>query len=213
MFMDINGVFYGVTNIVKYPDQYIKMEANAKFMDNGYFTSNWLMPVDSLNKQFFLDAHMPAFDFTSLNAMIGPVSPIRIQSGQVNDLTFSIKGTDLLADIQMQVLYNDLKVEMLKEKNEEMVKRWFTSAMMNMVVRNSNPRRKNSEPHITNITSIERDVNRSTFNFIWQILRPALADAVGVSETGQHVAKEAVEFIKTIKSLFHKEDDEDEVDE
>lgn len=210
-FTDMNGVFHGFTNIVKHPEQYMILEANAKFMNNGYLTANWQIPVDSSNKRFLLDAHMPVFDFATLNAMVTPMAPIRIKSGKVDDLTFSINGTDRMADIQMKLLYNDLKVDFLKEKDEEMVKRNIPSALINSVVRNNNPRHKNSKPHISNITAVERDVNRSTFNYIWLILRPAMADAVGISETSQHVAVEAAEFIKTIKSLFHHKHT-DEVD-
>lgn len=217
-FTDMNGVFHGFTNIVKHPEQYIKLEANAKFMDNGYFTANWQIPVDSLNKRFLLDAHMPALDFATLNAMVTPMAPISIESGKVDDLTFSINGTDRMADIHMQLLYSDLKVDFLKEKDEEMVKSKVPSTLINSIVRNNNPRHKNSKPHISDITAVERDVNRSTFNYIWFILRPAMADAVGISETTQHVATEAAGFIKTIKSLFHhkhtddaeKTDDSDE---
>lgn len=202
-FTDINGVLHQVTNVVKYPEQYMVLNADAKFMDDGFFTTEWKFPVDSANKYFFLDAHMKAYDFTTLNAMIAPAAPISIKSGKVNDLTFSIKGTDRLADINMCLLYDDLKVDLLKEKDGKMVERGIPSALINAVVRNSNPRRPNREPHVTHVTSIERDLNRSTFDYIWTILRPAMADAVGISPGEQEVAAEIVEFIKTIKSFFH----------
>ena len=208
-FTGINGVFHDVTNIVKHPDQYIVLNADAKFMGNGSLTAEWKIPVDSLNKSFLLDAHMSKFDFSALNAMITPAAPIRITSGQVNDLTFSIKGTDLLADIRMRLLYENLIVELLKEKEDGTVERKFNSALVNMVVRNSNPRRKNEKPYVTNITSVKRDPNRSTFNYIWLLLRPAIADVVGVSQAEQEAAGEVAEFVKAIKSLFHPDKNEE----
>lgn len=203
IFADINGVLYEVSNLVKKPDQYITLKANARFMNDGYFTTLWKLPADSLNDRFFLDAHMQRYDLTTLNKMIEPAAPIRIESGTVNDLTFSISGTDRLADIDMRMLYDDLIVDLMKEKNGKMVTRGLPSALINAVVRNSNPRRPNRKPHITKITSIERDTNRSTFNFIWKILQPAMADAVGVSYGVQEATAETLEFIQTVKSLFH----------
>ena len=210
-FADINGVLHKVTNIAKRSDQYMILNAGARFMDNGFFTTEWKFPVDSANKRFFLDAHMSEYDFTTLNTMIAPAAPIRILSGKVNDLTFSINGTDRLADIEMRLLYDGLKVDLVKEKDGKLVERRLPSALINGVVRNSNPRRPNRKPHVSRITSIERDLSRSTFYYIWTILRPAMGDAVGVSEGTQEVAAEIAEFVKTIKSLFHhKEKDEPE---
>lgn len=211
-FTEINGVFSDFTNIVKQSDQYIDLKANAKFMDDGFLTADWRIPVDSLNDSFLLDAHMSKFNFATLNAMITPAAPVSIRSGKVNDLTFSIKGTSLLADIQMELLYDSLKVDLLKEKKGELVERNMLSGVANMVVRDSNPRHKNGKPHLVNVSAIERDVYRSTFNFIWTILRPAMADAVGISETGQHVAGDAVELMKKIKSFFHHEKKEEDVE-
>ncbi|MDR2916540.1 MAG: hypothetical protein LBV74_17220 [Tannerella sp.] len=208
-FTEINGVLSDFTNVVKQSDQYIRLKANAKFMNDGFLTADWRIPVDSLNDSFLLDAHMSKFNFATLNAMITPAAPVSIKSGKVNDLTFSIKGTSLLADIYMELLYDSLKVELLKEKNGELVERNMLSGLANMVVRDSNPRHKNGKPHLVNVSAVERDVSRSTFNFIWTILRPAMADAVGISQTEQHVAGDAVELLKKIKSFFHHEKKDD----
>lgn len=208
-FTHMNGVFHDFTNIVKQPDQYIRLEADGKLMGKESFTGSWLLPVDSLNDHFILNAHLPDFNLTALNELITPLAPVQIASGKVDDFTVSMSASSLGADINMHFLYNNLTVNYVTEKEGILKKNGIYSTLMNSVIRNNNPRHKHSEPHIVNITNIKRDPYHSTFNYIWQILRPAMGDAVGISYTGQKIATGVAGFFNEIKSLFHPEKKED----
>lgn len=208
-FTHMNGVFYDFTNIVKQPDQYIRLEADGKLMGKKSFTGTWLLPVDSLNDHFILKAHLPDFNLTALNELITPLAPVQIASGNVDDFTVSISASSLAADINMHFLYNNLTVNYVTEKEDALKKNKTYSMLMNSVIRNNNPRHRHSKPHNVNITSIKRDPYHSTFNYIWQILRPAMGDAVGISYTGQKIATGVAGFFDEIKSLFHPAKKED----
>ena len=204
---DMNGRFYGFTNVASSPEQFIRLDAEGKFMGKGYFTATWMLPVDSLHDQFLLHAHLRSFDLTGLNELITPLALAEIESGYTHDFIFDMDASSEGGTIQMRFPYQDLKVNVFKRKEDEVVKNSFTSFLANTVVRNNNPPHpddkdsKLREVH----TTIVRDPYHSTFNYLWQMLRPALAESVGVSKTEQKVAKGVMKIITGIKNLFHKE--------
>ena len=103
-----------------------------------------------------------------------------------------------------------------------MIDNKFLSRLANLVLKHDNPdhpekgRHTPRQSHLT----IERDPYHSTFNYLWQILRPPLIESVGVSKKTQDVAKEVSGFLTKIKNLFHpkrtkaqteKKDDKNEI--
>ena len=191
-FTEMNGQFSGFTNIVSRPDQYIRLDANGKLMGKGYFTATWMLPVDSLNDRFLLDAHLTDFDLTALNELITPLAFAKVESGRLTDFTFSTEASSKGATVGMLFLYRDLKAEIMKEKNGEVTDNKFLSRLANLVLKHDNPdhpERGTHRPRYSRL-SIERDPYHSTFNYLWQILRPALTESVGVSKKTQDMAEE-----------------------
>lgn len=204
-FTDMNGHFAGFTNIVSTPEQYIRLDANGKLMGKGYFTATWKLPVDSLNDRFLLRAHMKDFDLTALNQLITPLANAEVKSGHLDDFSFSTEASTEGATVDMLFLYSNLKAELMKEKDGHLVDKKFLSGLANLVVRDSNPRHPDWEgdkPLRSHLT-IKRDPYHSTFNYLWQILRPPLTESVGVSKPVQDVAKGVSGFFKKVKNFFH----------
>lgn len=204
-FTEMNGKFSGFTNVVTRPDQYIRLDANGKIMGKGYFTATWLLPVDSLNDRFILNAHMKDFDLTALNELITPLAFAKVESGRLDDFTFSTEASSKGAKVDMLFLYRDLKAEIFKEKHGEVIDNKFLSRLANLVLKHDNPdhpEKGGHKPRQSHLT-VERDPYHSTFNYIWQILRPPLIESVGVSKKTQDVAKEVSGFLTKIKNFFH----------
>lgn len=204
-FTDLNGKFTGFTNIVTRPEQYIHLDADGKLMGEGYFTATWLLPVDSLNDRFLLKAHLTDLNLTALNELITPLASARVKSGRLDDLTFSMAASSKEAKVDMLFLYRDLEAEIFKEKHGEVIDDKFLSRLTNLVLKHDNPDHpekgghKPRESHLT----VERNPYHSTFNYLWQILRPPLIESVGVSKKTQGVAEEASDFLTKMKNLFH----------
>ncbi|RHR37495.1 DUF748 domain-containing protein [Parabacteroides sp. AF18-52] len=204
-FTEMNGKFSGFTNIASRPDQYIRLDANGKLMGKGYFTATWMLPVDSLNDRFLLDAHLADFDLTALNELITPLAFAKVESGRLTDFTFSTEASTKGATVEMLFLYRDLKAEIMKEKNGEVIDNKFLSRLANLVLKHDNPDHPEQGTHRPRYSqlSIERDPYHSTFNYLWQILRPALTESVGVSKKAQDVAKGVTGFFTKVKNFFH----------
>lgn len=211
-FTDMNGRFSGFTNIVTVPDQYIRLDANGKLMGQGDFTATWQLPVDSLNDCFLLNAELTNFDLTMLNQLITPLAPAEVQSGHLKNLTFSTVASSKGATIDMLFLYNDLKATLLKEKNGETTNNKLLSRLANLVLKHNNPDKSDkmhNNPRHSHVT-IERNPYHSTFNYLWQILRPALVESVGISKKKQDTANGFMKFISKVKNFFRKGKDNTE---
>lgn len=201
----MNGRFTGFTNIVSAPDQYIRLDADGMFFGKGYFTATWKLPVDSLNDRFLLKGHLAGFDLTHLNGLITPLAKAKVRSGYVDDFSFSSVASSKGAMIDMLLIYDGLNAELMKEKDGELVDKKLLTGLVNLILKNDNPddpgsgEHKPRRPHLT----IERDPYHSTFNYIWQILRPALIESVGVSKEVQDVAKGVTGFFGKVKNFFH----------
>ncbi len=216
-FTDMNGTFHGFTNVASFPGQFIRLEADAKLMGDGFFTATWWIPVDTLNDRFLINAHLPGYDLTTLNNIITPLAPARVRSGRVTDLTFEMDASSKGANIDMLLLYENLKADYMKEKDGELVKKKFITFLINLVVRDNNPNRENGKPRHVNV-DIVRDPYHSTFNYLWQMLRPSVTESVGISKGMQNFAAGVMNVINKIKNFFgfgskEKETDKEEANQ
>lgn len=203
-FTNMNGRLSGLTNIVSRPEQYIKLDADGKLMGTGYFTATWMLPVDSLNDHFHLKAHLNKFDLKDLNQLITPMAPAQVEDGHIKSLTFNTDASSKGATIEMLMLYNDLTISVLKNKDGELTTNTLVSTIANKVIKTNNPDKEYKRPRHVHL-AIERDAYHSTFNYLWQILQPAVVESVGFSQSKQNFAKKVSGFLHKVKSLFHSD--------
>ena len=203
-FTDMNGTFIGFTNIVSRPDQYIVLDADGKLMGKGNFTATWKLPVDSLNDRFLLNARLDSFDLTALNELLVPLASAEVQSGWVREMAFSTEASSKGATVEMVFLYNGLKAALLKEKDGVLTDKKFLTGLVSRVLKQNNPDKTGkgfNKPRHSSV-SIIRDPYHSTFNYLWQILRPPLIESVGISKKKQDTAKEVMTFFTKVKNFF-----------
>ena len=81
-------------------------------------------------------------------------------------------------------------------------------------IENFHPERKDSKLRKVDM-EIVRDPYHSTFNYLWQMLRPALVESVGVSKKEQDAALKVAGFFTKVKRFFgldKKKDKREEID-
>lgn len=204
IFTDMNGHVSGLTNIPTAFDQYIRLEATGKMMGTGPFHAVWQLPVDSLNDRFLLQAHLDSLDLTTLNQIVTPLASAEVKSGTAYDIRFHMDAGSPGGIIDLAVPYRGLKVALLKKKEGELSDRAFLSTLANWVLKHDNPsfpERPESKLREVN-RYVERDPYHSTFNYLWQLLKPALIETVGVTRTEQKIAKGVGGFFAKIKKFF-----------
>lgn len=204
VFTDMNGHITGLTNIPTYREQYIRLDATGKMMDNGRFKASWWLPVDSLNDRFLLTAEMERLDLTTLNQIITPLASAAVKSGHTEKLHFHMDAGSQGGTIEMAVPYRDLKVALLKKKDGEVTDKAFLSRLANWVLKHDNPsypERPDSKLREVRMY-VTRDPYHSSFNYLWQLLKPALIETVGITQTEQKIAAGVIGFIAKVKKFF-----------
>lgn len=202
-FTGMNGRLSGLTNIVSRPQQYIHLDADGYLMGTGRFSATWMLPVDSLNDHFYLKAHLAKFDLRDLNQLITPMAPVRVETGFLKSLTFTTNASSKGATVDMLMLYNDLGISVLKNKDGELTTKSFASTLANKIIKTNNPDKPSKRPRHVHLT-VERNAYHSTFNYLWQILQPATVESLGFSQKKQTFAKDVSDFFKEMKNIFRK---------
>ncbi|MDH6354905.1 hypothetical protein M2132_001240 [Dysgonomonas sp. PH5-45] len=200
-FTDMNATIPELTNIASQPHQFIDINADGKLMGEGYFTAKWQIPVDKSYDRFLLGAHLHNFDLRELNRLITPMAPAKVVSGTVKDVRFNIDASSLGGKVDMTMLYNGLNINILKD-SEGKTPNKFISGLANRVIKRDNPDKPNKKPRSSHL-EIERDPYHSTFNYMWQLLRPPLVESVGISQGKQNFVKKVQGVFISVRNFFY----------
>ncbi len=168
-FSDVNGVVNNVTNIEKYLQQNSLMLVNvtSKFLNNASLSSQWKLPLNTKNGAFTITGKVGPFDGTKLNPVIEPLGMGSIKSGNIKSYTFNLQGTDYKGTGDGTFLYNDLKIKLLKSKDDDIKNKNVTSFIANVFIKDQNPANGNTRKAIINF---DRVVTKSFFNLVWKSL-------------------------------------------
>lgn len=166
-FKNINGTITNITNIKDLisKDNLLVLNATASFMGVSQMQAIWKLPLNSNNGAFNVSGTAGGFNGVSLNPLIEPLGMASIKKGRVNKLSFNVTGTDLTARGSATVLYDDLKIEVLKMDSGESKKKGFQSVLANALMKNSNPQNGVTR---TGDINYERDITKSFFNLLWK---------------------------------------------
>ena len=167
VFKNINGTITNVTNIKELisKNNTLMLDANAIFMGVSQLHSVWKLQLNSANGAFEASGEAGAFNAPDLNPMIEPLGMASIKSGKVNKVTFNVTGTDYAAKGTSVLLYEDLKVELLKKDSADLKKKGLMSLLTNALIKDANP--KNGIVRTGDI-SFQRDITKSFFNLLWK---------------------------------------------
>lgn len=167
-FNDLSGEFQGLTNVVKVNEPFYKLMVRGKLMNAGEFRTTFRLPVASSDGHFRVEGEMGRMDLALLNPMITPLTRIEIESGKVDRMKFRISGDIREATTEMEFLYEDFVITLLREKDGRLKKASTLSDIINgVLVRKNNPvgdRLRSGK------ATVERDVYRSQFNYLWRSL-------------------------------------------
>ena len=197
-FTEINGRFRNFTNNVHAQNQHVTLNTTAKLMGEGKMSSTFIFPVNPQNDHFEFSGSVQKMDLKALNAVFEPLANAEIKSGILNSFEFDMQANSRSATVDMTFLYNDLHVAILHEKNDEFVKWGLASAAANLLIKSNNPDKKDAFPR-TVTTAVERNPERSMFNYIWKSILPGLVETIGISEKRQDA------FLKKMDKDKHKE--------
>ncbi|MES2893484.1 MAG: hypothetical protein V4725_15775 [Bacteroidota bacterium] len=167
-FTDLNATVSNVTNLpskIK-ADPIMRVSASAKFLGLGKLSSKWELPLNTTNGAFHIEGGLGELNGKDLNQLIEPLGMASIKKGIIDKVSFSMNGSNTKADGEVHFLYHDLKINLLKQTDEDTLKKkGLVSLLANTLIKN-----KNTDPGNRKSVTYERDVYRSFFNLVWKTI-------------------------------------------
>jgi len=175
-----------IDNITNDPEQIKKnnhcvVNFNARFLDLAKVHIRLNLLLNNPQGRFSFSGGLDeGFEASRLNKLIEPLGLARIEKGYVNDLEFNFTGHNYGSNGTVTLLYDDLKLNLLKKDSAEnkLQKKKLASFVANMVVKNSNPLRR--QPVRVETLEYKRDTNRSFFNLMWKSVYSGMKKTVGM---------------------------------
>ena len=166
-FTNVNGSIANVTNIESYIKQKNTMEVNvvAKFLNMALLNSQWKMPLNATDGAFVISGKLAGFNGANINPIIEPLGMGSIKRGNIKSFTFNMRGNDVKAEGEAILIYNDLKIKLLKNKEQQIKNKTVTSFFANILIKDQNP--SNGNMRVGKI-AFQRVMTKSFFNLIWK---------------------------------------------
>jgi len=139
---------------------------------------------------FNLGAKNGAFNFTgsvgkmnmvALNPLSAALGLVKIETGNIQKVTFDINGNTVGSTGSLKMYYNDLKIQLLKEgkDGEAPKKRGLLSFLANeLVVKDANPEK--DKPLRVAAVQFTRSPSQSFFSLLWKSIFVGIRETVGI---------------------------------
>lgn len=147
-----------IWNLSAYLENQAKLEVSAE------------IPLNADDCHHTVDGKLAPMPFSVLNQFLAPATGINITEGHMDGLTFKIVADSQKADLNMTLLYNDLKITVNKNEVEgqEIKVNKFLSGLANMFILNNNPG-LNGKVRTAELSYI-RNKSRFVISFWWKTL-------------------------------------------
>lgn len=179
-FSDVHATIRNVTNrgadVQK--DRQCKVDFRASLLDQTSVEARLVMRLRDPKGRFSIDGDIGPLDAPSLNPLTEPMGLARMEKGRIDHLHFAIDGTDSTGDGRVTMLYEDLKISLLKKNKRKgsLDKKGLASLFANVIIKNSNSA---AHPR-TEEVHFKRILNKSFFNLIWKTLFAGIKKSVGM---------------------------------
>ncbi|HET6768053.1 MAG TPA: hypothetical protein VFH08_11660 [Chitinophagaceae bacterium] len=181
-FYNVNGTITNFTNDKSTANKVMKAVVNSSFLNKTPLKTNWTFYLFHPNGRFDVAGTLGSLDGQALNALAEPMGPARIEEGRFNGMTFNLQGNDHSMDGSVKMLYENLDIAILeKDKGAtETDKKFLTSLIANVAIKNSNPN-GDDEVRVQQV-HLSRDINRSLFNLCWKTIFKGIQGTVGIKK-------------------------------
>jgi hypothetical protein len=128
-------------------------------------------------------------DLKAVNEATMPLAMVKINSGTLKKFDFNFKANSKNANGKVTVLYNDLKVTVLKADtdNKNLKRMRIASLFANIfIIKHNNPDKDGEVPRSFNVT-YPRPINSPFFKFTWKSLLTGIKPGVGFDKKTQEV--------------------------
>ncbi|MCP5051970.1 MAG: DUF748 domain-containing protein, partial [bacterium] len=182
VFNDVEANLENLTNLSQLirKGRPLILTASANVMGQGRLTVNASMPLNRRDNRFNISGSLVNLNMTAINSILEPNVSVRIDSGRVRKLEFSIKGDNTRAEGEMRLLYNNLEISVLK-KGGTQKRRKFMSFLANTIIHRDNPKR--GKPLRVGMISYKKEGPTSLLNYTWKALLEGIKSSIGLKKS------------------------------
>ena len=167
--------------------------ASTYLMGKAKVEGEFRFPLNSPADTFYFQGKAGRVDMTIFNPMVSKVAPVRIKGGVVDSVNIHwMRGNGIYATGLLDLYYQNLQVELLKEK-PDFWNKTGTSLMqilVNLAVPQDNPGYFGI--HRPGYIWNKRDDEKGYFNFFWKSLLTGLKSSEGLNSKEQKAFKKAL---------------------
>jgi Domain of Unknown Function (DUF748) len=165
-FEKLDAVVINIHNNPKRDDE-MKMFAQANFMGSGLLNAFFTFPSDTL-KRCTVSGTLKNLALPDLNNMLGAAAKVKVETGVMTSLKFDFSYNDIESRGNVALVYDDLKILTLKNKDDEQAVSHLKTLLLNTILikkdvfQNISSDQRKGEIHFI------RDQKRSVFNYWWK---------------------------------------------
>ncbi len=183
-FSDLDGRIFNVTNdslaLTKnnFADAYLK----TLLMGKGKLDIHIGFNLTDQKGAFTYKGELGNMQASTINSITKPLAMIMISSGEINSLTFKMKGNIDGAGGTMTLNYKDLNVILMKKDEQENFKRMgLMSLFANALLLERDNPKKNKPIRVAN-PYYNRPSDASFFNLMWKAIFAGVKESVGITK-------------------------------
>ncbi|RYZ98602.1 MAG: hypothetical protein EOP47_18975 [Sphingobacteriaceae bacterium] len=167
-----------------------KVNITSHFMERSRLDVAFALNLTDKDAAFSYKGSLGPMKLSLLNKAIMPISMVKVTSGNLKRFDFDVDANRYRAKGNMTLLYNDLKINILKldEDDGRLKKKGLMSILANaFVIERNNPDEPGKAPRRANITFV-RPVSYPFFKIVWKTLFAGAKECAGVSEMDEKKA-------------------------
>lgn len=165
-FTDVDATIYRLNNTGMEEKELrrTQIDARANFMGEPVLEVDWEFDASNLQESFSISGSFGSLSGPAINRFLRPALNIETRGG-IKSLAFNFNGNDDRAIGEMQLKYEEFKVDVLGEEGEE--KSGFLSGIVNFFINNDAITENYNHENL----EVTRDKTKSFWNFLWLCLR------------------------------------------
>ena len=176
-FESISGKAVNVTNlpavIAQHPQ--MKVDINGRLLGSGVRAS-LRFDLDKPDGRFNATLEADQIGAEHLNGILAPMALIEARQGLLQKLECSVTGTANKAAANVKLLYEDLKIDILKKEGKTLEKKGLKSIFANILVFDDNP--KDGTLRTANHVQKNRRFAKSFFNLAWSAVAAGIIEII-----------------------------------
>ena len=163
------------------------VQLTSYFMNRGKLNVQFSFNLTDDKNSFAYKGALGAMDLKQVNPAVMPLAMVKISGGKLKHLDFDVHADKDRARGRVNVLYNDLKVTLLKaDSNSDNLKhKTIASIFANLfILKHNNPDAPGQAPRSFYV-NYTRTAETPFFKSLWQTLLSGLKPAIGLDEKTQ----------------------------